>query len=361
MDAETGRIRSVLHVLPHPGGGGETYVDALALMDGYRFERVYLAEAPGTTARSARLAILRRGLAVARGAHRHDLLHAHGEFASAICFPGLAAGRSIVTLHGLHVLRRTSGVAHLLANANLRLIVRASTRTICVSQAEYDDVLEAVGSRVERSLRLVLNGVDLALPRPEERAAARAEFGLAPSTVVGVYVGGLDEHKDPIVPVRAVLEVARSGGPIALLVAGDGPLRPELERLAAEPGGEAVHVLGHRLDVRQVLAAGDFFVLPSQREGLSFALLEAMSLGLVPIVSDAPGNPEAVGDAGFVVPRGDVEGFAAAFSGLFVNEATRLALGNQAHERVALHFRADEMVEKTRKVYDEVMAVRRGR
>ena len=49
--------RTVLHVLPHLGGGGETYVDLLAKMDGYRFDRAYLASSPGTSPWSCRLAL----------------------------------------------------------------------------------------------------------------------------------------------------------------------------------------------------------------------------------------------------------------------------------------------------------------
>jgi glycosyltransferase involved in cell wall biosynthesis len=360
MDGESGRIRTVLHVLPHPGGGGETYVDALSRMDGYRFERVYLA--PGPKPFEALRSVPRSGLGVLRTARAHDLLHVHGEVAGAICLPSIAARGSVVTLHGLHLLRRTVGVKRQLAKANLRLIARAATRTICVSEAERVDVLESAGPGVRDRIVVIHNGVDLLPPpRAEERAAVRAELGIAASTLVGIYVGSLDAHKDPLVPARAVIELARCGAPLVLLVAGEGPLRPELERLGGEPGGDALRVLGHRSDVQRVLASADFFVLPSHREGLSFSLLEAMSLGLVPVVSDAPGNPEAVGDAGIVVPRGDVEAFAAAFRGFLDDDAARAAaLGRRARERVVEHFHTDEMVWRTCELYDQVTGGRRG-
>lgn len=350
-------LRSVVHVLPHPGGGGETYVDALERMGGYQFERRYIASDP-TVRRPDRLAAaaLRRNLD-ARG---HDLLHVHGEVAGTICLPSIAGHPSVLTLHGLHLLRRMDGARWRVAKANLRLIVRAATRTICVSEAEHADVFGCVSASARERLVVIPNGVDLPpLPDPEERAAARAELGLLPSALVGVFVGSLDGHKAPLVPASAVIDLALSGAPIVLLVAGDGLLRPELERLAAGSGGDALRVLGHRSDVRQVMASADFFVLPSHREGLSFSLLEAMSLGLVPVVSDAPGNPEAVGDAGIVVLGGDAEGFTAAFRGLLDDNAARLALGRRARERVEQHFQAGEMVRKTREVYDDVAGTRR--
>ena len=102
---------------------------------------------------------------------------------------------------------------------------------------------------------------------------------------------------------------------------GDGPLRPQVEQAAREaPWCRHRDRLPLGRPAR-ILAAADFFVLSSQREGFSYALLEAMSLGLPAVVSDAPGNPEAVGDAGIVVPFGDVAGFAAAFRRLARDEA----------------------------------------
>jgi L-malate glycosyltransferase len=339
-------------VLPHPGGGGETYVDALAEMDGYEFERVYLA--PSAKARG--VSILRAAAEAQRSARKHDLLHVHGEVASALCLVGLALRPSVVTLHGLNLLRRLTGVARLASAANLRLIVNAATRTICVSEAERDDVLGSAGTRAAKRLIVIHNGIAAGeRPNAAERSAVRAELGLAAETIVGISVGSLDPHKDPLVPVRAALEVAREGKPLTLLVAGDGPLRPEMEQVARDGGLDAVRPLGFRTDVRRLLAGADFFVLSSQREGLSYAVLEAMSLGLPAVVSDAPGNPEAVGDAGIVVKRGDVAGFAGAFRRL-IDVSDRAALGEAARERVARHFRLDEMVRRTRLVYDEVAA-----
>src|SRR5260221_5022224 len=87
--------RSVLHVLPHPGGGGETYVDALSAIEGYHVERVYLARdaRPGRAVPS----VVRKAFMVQRDARAHAVLHVHGEVAGAICLPALAARPSVVT------------------------------------------------------------------------------------------------------------------------------------------------------------------------------------------------------------------------------------------------------------------------
>jgi glycosyltransferase involved in cell wall biosynthesis len=162
-------------------------------------------------------------------------------------------------------------------------------------------------------------------------------------------VSALDEHKGALTAARAARRVS---APLVLAFAGEGPQRSQFE----SEGRESVVLLGHQADIRRVLAAADFFVLPSQREGLSFALLEAMAHGLAPVVSDAAGNVEAVGDAGVVVPFGDVEGLASAFARLAADGSGRRSIGLRARERVAAHFRVEEMRRLTRDVYDAAIA-----
>jgi glycosyltransferase involved in cell wall biosynthesis len=138
--------------------------------------------------------------------------------------------------------------------------------------------------------------------------------------------------------------------PITLLVAGEGPLRPKLERDAQV----STRILGHRADVPRLLAAADFFVLVSRREGLSFALVEAMAYGLPAVVTDIPENLEAIGDSGFAVQWGDHEALMIALRRLAENGTERAVLGERARRRVAKLFDADDMISRTRAVYDEV-------
>jgi glycosyltransferase involved in cell wall biosynthesis len=123
----------------------------------------------------------------------------------------------------------------------------------------------------------------------------------------------------------------------------------------------AIRLLRYRGDAHRVLAAADFFVLPSRREGLSFALLEAMSAGLPPVVSNEQANIEAVGDTGLVVPAGDVAGFASAMRRLVLDGDARQELGARARARVAARFSADEMARRTADVYDALLAGSRRR
>ena len=320
--------RRVLHVLPHAGGGGDTYAEMLEGMPGYSFTRIYLAHERKT-------GVARSGIAsVGSEVRRHDLVHVHGEGAGALLLPVLAIRRSVVTLHGLHLLRRVDGWKRRAAAASLHAVVRAADRTICVSHAEHDMLAAVVASP---KTVVVPNGVKVS-----DVPAARLD--LPPP--VGIWVGSLDERRDPLAVVRAAERTSTS-----LLFVGEGPLRAEVERA----GHTHVRALGQRSDVPALLAGADFFVLMSEREGLSFALLEAMAHGLPAIVADIPENREAIGEAGIAVPYGDELAVAEAMERLR-DESERRRLGTLARERVVELFGAGQMVARTRAVYEAVLA-----
>jgi L-malate glycosyltransferase len=333
------RERSVLHVLPHPGGGGETYVDTLAAMDGYRFDRVHLAPRLEDATRHLPRGVA-RAFARARG---HDLVHVHGEAAAGLCLALLAAKPSVVTLHGLHLVRRLDGARRRAAELNLRAVVRAADRTICVSETEHELLTRILGHAADRAV-VIRNGVRIPPPTsPEERAATRRDLGLGEEDVVAIWVGSLDERKDPLTAARAAVAAS-----VPLLVVGDGPLRAELERL----GSPLVRVLGRRDDVPRLLAAADVYVHTARREGLSLSLLEAMAHGLPAVVADVPENVEAIGGAGLVY-RGPEE-LVVTLRRLSAEGSAREGLRGRARHRIEEHFAAARMVAETRRSYDHV-------
>lgn len=131
--------------------------------------------------------------------------------------------------------------------------------------------------------------------------ALRAELGISAAAPVVGSVGRLAEQKryDRLVRAMAALPDAH------LLVVGEGPERAALEGLADELGVAArVHLPGHRDDVAAVLDAMDLFVLCSEREGLSNAMLEALSAGVPVVSTDVSGAAEALAPS-MTAPGGD--------------------------------------------------------
>ena len=125
-------------------------------------------------------------------------------------------------------------------------------------------------------------------PSAAARAAVRAELGLAESTFVAGHVGRFTEQKNHafLLEIFAALHARRPDS--ALLLAGDGPLRPKMAEAARRLGLEsAVRFLGPRQDVPALLSAMDCFIFPSHHEGLPVTLVEAQAAGLPVAASSA--------------------------------------------------------------------------
>jgi glycosyltransferase involved in cell wall biosynthesis len=336
---------TVLHVLPHVGGGAETYLDLLANLDGYEQDRVELSRR--RTPLLATTSIARRWPGVAQRMRRADIVHVHGDTTSLLTLPLLGRGATVWTTHGLHLLRRRPLVARAVHTA-----IACTRVTICTSSAEAKE-LEAIAPELSGRLEVVLNGVAPAPPSdPRVRAEVRAQLGVAEGELAVLFLGELEPRKRPLDAVAAVQTARAEGAPVVLLVAGNGPLM----NAVGEQTGEAVHVLGYRSDRERLLAAADVLVLPSEREGLSFALLEAMAHGLAMVVSDGPGNPEAVGEAGIVVRTGDRGALAAVLTELAGDRERREVLGAAARERVARELTPQRLRAGVSAAYERALA-----
>jgi glycosyltransferase involved in cell wall biosynthesis len=344
-------MRTVLHVLPHPGGGAETYIDLLEGIEGYSHQRVPLSVTrsrlqgvPSTLARRREIGRLARGV---------DLVHVHGDMAAMIAAPGMRDRPLIFTTHGLHRLRRSTGLMGRIVRRRLRAAVAASSRTICIARDERDDLAAALPPSLHARLIVVANGVPVAPPiAAEERARARAALGLSDSEVGVLFVGQLEERKDPLGAIHAVEAARRDGAELVLLIAGGGPL----EQQVAAKTGPAVRPCGHREDLTDLYAAGDLFLLPSHREGMSFALLEAMAHGLAPVVADGAGNAETVGEAGIIFPAGNLTAMSTHLAELAADPEARAQLGSAARERIRTDLSLEKFLRETREQYEAAIA-----
>ena len=140
-----------------------------------------------------------------------------------------------------------------------------------------------------------------------------------------------------------------------LLLIGGGMDAPALSRaIAASSAGDRIHVVGYRSDAPSLTAASDAFVLPStKREGLARSLIEAMAYGVAPVVTDCGGNTELVvdGQTGLVVPVRDPRALAAALRRLHDDPPLRRRFGAAARERIRVHFRIEDTIERTHALY----------
>ena len=189
----------------------------------------------------------------------------------------------------------------------------------------------------------VYDGVAARDPTPG--VAVRNELGLESVPVIGA-VGRLAGQKrfDRLIEAVSLLP------DVHCVIAGDGPARAALEEQIGRLGlAGRVHLLGFRPDVPDVLAALDVFVLTSDFEGMSNAMLEAMSMGVPVVSTPVSGAAEALlpvaGDpAGVVVPAGQ-EAIARACRRLLADEPRRAALGRTARARYERAFTFEGMMD----------------
>ncbi|MGZ3631814.1 MAG: glycosyltransferase family 4 protein [Candidatus Limnocylindrales bacterium] len=140
-----------------------------------------------------------------------------------------------------------------------------------------------------------------------------------------MWLGRLSDPKDPVLFVRAIAEVARAR-PIRGLVVGEGPDRPMLEALITQLGVD-VRLVGQVDGIADLMSEAWAVALFSVREGVPFALQEAMWAGRPVVASRLPGTAWLVRDGGFLVD--DLASAAAAFEAL-TDPARTTALGRQA-------------------------------
>jgi glycosyltransferase involved in cell wall biosynthesis len=226
---------------------------------------------------------------------------------------------------------------------------------ICNSKAGRDAALSAERVRSDRT-RVVYNGIDL----PASSGAALLPE-LASNNVQAVMIANFIGYKGHAPVLRAAAKVVEGHPHFRLVLIGDGPQRPVLERLCVDLKlGANVVFAGRRQDAAELVKGFEFSILGSSEESLPNALMESMAAG-VPVVSTRVGGvPELVddGEQGLLVPFGDVEAMAKAISWMLDHPDERRRMGDSGRQRITSKFSTERMVAQTEAVYEEFLATR---
>ncbi len=177
----------------------------------------------------------------------------------------------------------------------------------------------------------------------------RQKTAIPEDAPVALFVGRLAPEKELASLVGAFAQVP-SRTLAHLVLVGDGPERGTLEALTKKLTLDGrIHFVGRcgPDEVREWLRASDVFVLPSSNEGFSCSLLEAMSMGLPPVVSDIPANTQLVQDGknGLIVKLRDQGEIAGALMRLFSDAALRRTLGAAARQSVIDAYSTDKVLD----------------
>jgi glycosyltransferase involved in cell wall biosynthesis len=366
MNAE-GRRRIVFVSCADYAGGAEKYIELLASgLDRQRYEPVLITSGtpglerlrsavrdagitnettdgrPFSSAHGARLfhAILRK--------LRPDIVHinmpgpfdcSYGLTAS---LAGLAGAGQIVTTEHLPMVD-TFAKAKFLRSIHMRRV----SRFITVSEDNRRHLRDKHGVPVDR-IRVVHNGI----PDPG-RKEGRKETGSGRIDLL--VAGALEERKGHRYLLSAMDRLPDS---IHLSIAGDGPLRGELEnKIATGRYGGRVTLLGRVDDMPGLISRSDILVVPSLLEATPYVILEAMAAGRPVVASAVFGIPEQVEDGvtGILVPAGDEGSLAEAILRISNERELMRRMGEAGRDRFENHFTLAVSAAKTAAVYEELL------
>lgn len=281
--------------------------------------------------------------------YRPDLVHTHlvhadvwGQAAARV-----AMVRALRTFHDVQPFFRREPV-----RSAARVAGRLARRTIAISE-HVAGFVRALDLAPRDRIRVVPYGIEVrpSMPTAAERGEARSRLGLPARGLVVGMASRLIPGKGHALAIDAC---ERAG--ITLVVAGDGPLRGELERRASANA----RFLGHIVDVGGFMVACDVLVFPTMPvlgEGFGLAALEAMAEGRPVIATRVGALPEVVEDGVTgLIAEPDPDDLAAALSKLAGDRALRERMGRAGRARAAARFGLDRMVERTRAVYAEVLS-----
>jgi glycosyltransferase involved in cell wall biosynthesis len=279
---------------------------------------------------------------------RYDVVHYHALGPALFSLiPRLFRTRTAVTVQGLDWQRKKWGR---LASAVLRVGERASARlpngTMVVSRTLQQHYREAHG--VEAFY--VPNG---GLMRERKEPQRILEWGLEPGKYI-LFLGRFSPEKNCHLLVEAFEKIETD---VKLVMAGASSYCDDYSRDLRTHASDRIRMLdwvsGDTLD--ELLTNAMIFVLPSDLEGLSLALLDAMGAGLCVLASDIPENRELVEGAGFLFRPGDANDLADRLRFLIANPAAREAAGKTARRRVAEHYQWQEISEEIERAYVSIV------
>jgi glycosyltransferase involved in cell wall biosynthesis len=235
-----------------------------------------------------------------------------------------------------------------------RGLLRLADRVLVNSEAVAERVRIRAGVPASR-VSVVPNGVDVARFTPASHPEGRS----AASPVTVGTLSNLRAEKGLDDLIRAAGLVRERAPDVRFAIWGEGPLRPQLDRLIQELGlGGAVRLAGPTSEPDRALRELELFVLTSRSEACSNAVLEAMATGLPVVATRVGGNPELVRDenTGLLTPPGDPAALAKALLRLLEDGARAREMGRRARARVCAEFGLDRLVQRIEDLYERTLA-----
>lgn len=288
------------------------------------------------------------GMTLARIAKKRNLQILHGHLSTSSILASMAAKMagipSVATVHGI----------------NSKYPYVACNKLVAVSEGVKRHLMKQ-GVPADRIV-VIYNGLETSRITVGSREEARSKLGILDSDIAFGITARITKAKGIAEAIEATAKVIKTHPKVRLVLFGDGH-ETEFFRSMTISHGIASRVLfaGYQTDIFSVLPALDAFMLPSHKEAMGIAILEAMACGLPCIGTEVGGIPEVIldGETGLLVPDKDSEALAKSMVTLIENPELRSDFGQAGHSRLESEFSSSAMARKALGLYEELLADRR--
>ncbi|MFA5410564.1 MAG: glycosyltransferase family 4 protein [Candidatus Omnitrophota bacterium] len=277
-----------------------------------------------------------------------DIIHAHTRVTQVLaCLLSRYSGKPFIsTCHGFFK-RRLSR----------RIFPCWGKKVIAISGQVKEHLVKDFGVEEEK-IKIIHNGIDIERYTKHDARYSiqkRKELGLSSAPVIGI-IARLSDVKGHVYLLEAMKSVLENMPQAQLLIVGKGRMQRELAGLSRQLGiKRSVFFIPPVLDTAEILPVMDVFVMPSLKEGLGLALMEAMAQGLAVVGSRVGGIKSLIQDGknGILVEPADVAGLSEAILRLLNDAKKRADLGVDARNFIRESFSQEEMIKETEGVYLE--------
>ena len=269
----------------------------------------------------------------------YEIIHAHLLFGPAFsaALAGRILGKRVIAKLGASGMYGEIHIAQRSSRGRLTLaLVRRWLNALVVLDDDMKQEAMSAGFSADRVIQMD-NGIDaMSFNSTRSREDEKTALGMTDKTVV-LFVGRLVQQKSLPTLLQAIKLAVQFSPKLHLMLVGSGAERESLEALTRSLGiQEFVTFAGNQADVRPFLRAADIFVLPSEKEGMSNALLEGMASGLACLATPVGASPKLLdhGASGLLLPVGDISAWSNALVGLGNSPNRRAELGQAARQQV---------------------------
>ncbi len=289
---------------------------------------------------------------IAQVSREFDILHAHASHAHTVCaFSKLLNKKPLIYTRRVDYKPKKDPIT--------RFKYAMTDKIVCVARYVCEVLKHTVGVGNYEVIHSVTNTALEESVDSEKVKRIREQFH--PLKIVGTAVA-LTEQKNIPNLIEAAEIILKKRSDVIFLTLGEGVLENRLKKMVEGKGvGERFLFLGFKKDIENYIKAFDLFVLPSDYEGLSGAVLNAMLLKTPVVSTDAGGLSEVVfnGETGSLVRRNNPEELAKAIETVLDDEDLRKRVVDNAYKLVKKNFSIDKMVESYVKLYNQLMEVKR--